>query len=113
MPFVPPAGTALDNAPTIFTKTPQFSAGIATLPPGITTPSVPLTTVAIANSTTVDVAVYVTAGSGCTISAISVGGVATGLAVASGASATVYLPAGVTIAMTYSGGTVTWVWMAV
>ena len=40
-------------------------------------------------------------------------GTATGLAVAASTSATVYLPAGSAIILTYSGGTVTWVWLAV
>lgn len=111
--FTAPAGQAYDTPVTNFQKTPVFQSGIATVSPGVTTPSVPLTTVAQANTTTVDVVVYITAGSGCTISAISVGGVATGLAVAATTSATVYLPAGSSITMTYTGGTATWVWMAV
>ena len=114
MPFTPPAGTALNNAPTIFTKTPQFSTGIATVAPAVTTPAIPATTVAVANTTGVDVIVYVTSGGGA-VSAITVGGVATGqnLSTATSSSGAVYVPAGVTIALTYASTAPTWVWQAV
>lgn len=114
MPFTPPAGTGLNNAPTVYTKTQTFNAGIATSVSAVTTPAVPATTVAAANTTGVDVIVYVVSGGGA-VTVISVNGTATGAQVTatSGITATVYLPAGQTIALTYASTAPTWVWQAV
>ena len=112
--FTPPAGQAYITPVTQFDKTPQFRSGIATVPPGVTTPAVPLTTVAVANSTTVDVIVYL-ASAGGAVTVITVNGTATGAQVTatSGITATIYLPAGQTIALTYASTAPTWTWVAV
>lgn len=112
--FTAPAGQAYVTPVTVYEKTPQFRNGISTTPPGVTTPSVPATTVAVANTTTVDVIVYIVSG-GAAVSAISVNGVATGLnlGTATSSCATVYLPAGATISWTGAGAAPTWTWMAV
>lgn len=112
--FTAPAGQSYVTPVTNFEKTPNFRAGIATTPPGVTTPSVPLTTVPVANSTGVDVVVYLLSGTGA-VTVISVNGVATGLQLTTAATscATVYLPAGATISWTGGGAAPTWVWMAV
>lgn len=114
MPFTAPPGQVYNTPVTNFEKTPLFRGGIATVSPGITTPAVPLTTVAVANSTTVDVIVYIVSG-GAAVSAISVNGVATGLnlGTATSSCATVYLPAGSTISWTGAGAAPTWTWVAV
>ena len=112
-PTSPPAGTNVQSGPTLFTNPPQVP-GIITSPPAVTTPSVPATTVTATNSNGVDVMVYLLAGSGASATVIKVNGATTGLTLAAaGASCSVYLPAGQTISMTYSGGTLTWVWLAV
>lgn len=112
--FTAPAGDAYNTPTTIFERTPLFRGGIATVSPGITTPTIPATTVAVANTTTVDVMVYVTSGGGA-VTAITVGGTATGLnlGTATTSSASVYLPAGTTIALTYASTAPTWTWAAV
>ena len=112
--FTPPAGQAFITPVTIYDKTPQFKSGISTTAPGVTTPAVPATTIAVANTTTVDVIVYITSAGGA-VTVISVGGTTTGAQVTgtSGITATVYLPAGITIALTYASTAPTWVWMAV
>jgi hypothetical protein len=112
--FTPPAGQAYVTPVTQFDKTPQFRSGISTTPPGVTTPAVPATTVAVANTTTVDVIVYLVSGGGA-VTVISVNGTATGAQVTgtSGITATVYLPAGQTIALTYASTPPTWTWVAV
>ena len=112
--FNPPAGQAYVTPVTFYDKTPQFRSGISTTPPAVTTPAIPATTIAVANSTTVDVIVYVLSGGGA-VSAITVNGTATGAQVTgtSGISATVYLPAGQTIALTYASTAPTWTWVAV
>ena len=112
--FTPPAGEAYVTPVTVYAKTPQFASGISTTPPAVTTPAIPATTIAVANSTTVDVIVYVLSGGGA-VSAITVNGTATGAQVTgtSGISATVYLPAGQTIALTYASTAPTWTWVAV
>lgn len=111
--FTAPVATVYRTPATIFERTPVFRSGIATSPPAITTPAVPATTVAVANTTTVDVIVYVSSG-GAAVSAITVSGVATGLTLgtATTSTATVYLPAGATISWTGAGAAPTWVWMA-
>jgi len=111
MPLNPPAGTAIQAGPIIYTNPPQMP-GITTAPPTVTTPAFPNTTVAVANTTGVDVMVYALAGAaGFTV--IAVNGVTTGLVTAATASASIYLPAGQTIAFTYASGTPSWVWQAV
>jgi uncharacterized protein RhaS with RHS repeats len=110
---IPPPGTSVDAGPSIFTNPPQ-EPGVITTPPLVTAPAVPLTTVAATNTSGVDVMVYLLAGSGASATVIKVNGAVTGLTLASaGTSATVYLPAGESISMTYSGGTLTWVWQAI
>lgn len=72
--------------------------------PGVKTPpSIPATTVALQNPFWRDCAVTVTGG---TVTAIAVGGTATGLT-----SGTVVVPSGKTITLTYSSAP-TWVWIA-
>ena len=109
-----PAGTVYATPITMFERTAVFRNGISTTPPAITTPAVPATTVAVTNTTTVDVMVYITSG-GAAVSAVTLNGVATGmnLAVATTSSASVYLSAGSTIALTYASTAPTWVWAAV
>ncbi len=112
--FTPPAGQSYITPITQFEKTPQFHSGINTTPPGVTTPSVPLTTVAVANTTTVDVIVYVVSAGGA-VTGIAVNGVSTGAQVTatSGITATIYLPANQTITLTYASTAPTWTWVAV
>ena len=113
--FNPPAGQAYVTPVTFYDKTPQFRSGISTTPPAVTTPAIPATTIAVANTTTVDVIVYLVGG-GATVTAITVNGTATGLqlsATASTSTATIYLPAGQTIALTYASTAPTWTWVAV
>jgi secreted trypsin-like serine protease len=112
--FTPPAGQSYITPVTQFEKTPQFRSGLSTVPPGVTTPAVPATTVAVANTTTVDVIVYLLSGNAA-VTVIAVNGVATGLVLAASttSTATVYLPAGATITLTYGSTPPTWVWAAV
>ena len=112
--FTPPAGEAFVTPVTLFDKTPQFSRGINTTPPTVTTPAVPATTVTATNTTTVDVIVYLVSGGGA-VTVITVNGTATGAQVTatSGITATIYLPAGQTIALTYASTAPTWTWVAV
>lgn len=83
--------------------TPNVNTGV------VTTPAVPASTTAIVNGTGRNVTVYVKAG---TLTAITVGGVVTGLAVAAAAgdALTVPLAANQTIAITYTVAP-TWVWV--
>jgi hypothetical protein len=106
-----PAGTGVIAGPQVFQYPPQVP-GLISNPPAVTAPSVPLTTVAATNTTGVDVIAYITAGSGASITQVKVGGTNTGLQLAAGATATVYIPAAQAITMTYSGGTLTWAWLA-
>jgi hypothetical protein len=109
---LPPPGTSIDAGPSFFTNPPQMP-GLATSPlPAVTTPTFPATTVAVTNTTGVDVMVYALAGAaGLTV--IKVNGTTIGLVTAASASASYYLPAGSTTAATYASGTPTWVWLAV
>ena len=109
MPFTPPPGTGLENAPEVFTKTPTFNAGIATVSPAITTPSLPGSGTATTNTTTVDVAAYIQGG---TITVLAVGGGTVGTSFTAGQFITAYVPASATVSLTYTG-TPTWVWQAV
>lgn len=108
-----PVGTSIDQGPTYFTNPPAMP-GLATSPPAVATPSVPATTVAVANTTGVDVMAYITSG-GAAVTVITLNGTATGLnlGTATTSSASVYLPAGSTIALTYASTAPTWVWAAV
>ncbi len=75
-----------------------------------TPPAVPLTTAA---STPVyrDAAVVIHTGVGVTVSAIAIGGTATGLTMAASSSLALPLvPSGNTVTLTYTGGTPTWDW---
>ena len=112
--FTAPAGQAYITPVTFYEKTPQFRSGINTTPPTVTTPAIPLTTVAVTNTTTVDVIVYLVSGGGA-VTVITVNGTATGAQVTgtSGITATIYLPAGQTIALTYASTAPTWTWVAV
>ncbi len=78
----------------------------------ITPPGVGSSGVAVTNTTGYDCAVVVATGSGVTVSAISVGGTATGLTVAASSAQSIRVPANQTITLTYSGGTPTWKWFA-
>jgi hypothetical protein len=77
--------------------------GVNPVNAGVTTPSVPATTVAATNTTGVNVMVYI---SGGTVSDIKVAGTT----VFSGTNTAVFLPAGSSITLTYSVAP-TWVWM--
>ena len=108
---IPPAGTRTFSGPTLFTY-PPLVPGIQTTPPTVTTPAFPATTVAVTNTTGVNVMVYALAGAaGFTV--VKVNGVTTGLITGATASTTVYLPAGQTIAFTYASGSPSWVWQAI
>lgn len=72
----------------------------------VTAPAVPASTVATTNTTGYDCTVYIVGGT--SVSAITVGGVATGL---TATPAMVRVPAGQTIAITY-GSAPTWTWFA-
>lgn len=75
-------------------------------------PGVPASTGSVTNNTGTDCVVYITAGSGVTVSAILIGGSAAGpQAIAASTTAPgISLPAGQTISLTYAGGTPTWTW---
>jgi hypothetical protein len=114
MTFPTPAGTVYEAAPKIFASPPQVPGINTSTFPTVTTPAVPATTVKQANTTGVDVMVYVTSG-GAAVTAITVNATATGLnlGTATTSSASVYLPAGATISLTYASTAPTWVWLAV
>lgn len=75
----------------------------------VTTPAVPATTVAVKNNTGTDVTVYVKGG---TLTVITVGGVATGIAAAAAANTAHSIPVSMnqTIAITFTVAP-TWVWV--
>jgi hypothetical protein len=112
----PPSGDAIDAPPTIFEYPPQLPGINTSSAPSnaqITTPTFPATTVAVTNTTGVDVVAYILNGSAA-MTVVKVNGTTTGLApIATTGNATVYLPAGATFSATYASGTPTWVWMAV
>jgi hypothetical protein len=106
-----PAGTEIANAPVVFAYPPTMP-GMATNPPKVTAPAVPATGVAVTNNTTVSVMVYVAAAAASAVTQVAIGGINTGITIAaSSGEGGIWLPAGTTIALTYSG-TVTWVWLA-
>jgi hypothetical protein len=82
-----------------------FNNGIVTTPAAVTTPAVPATNGTVTNATGIDVAVYI---SGGVVSKITVGGTQ----VLSASPATVYLPAGATIGLTWSTKP-SWVWQGI
>ncbi len=109
-------GQHYENTPWIFGGPVVFQKGLATLSAGntlptVTTPAIASTTVAVTNTNIVDVMAYVNGAAAVTV--IKVGGVTTGAVVVAGGSASVYLPAGATIALTYASTAPTWVWIAV
>lgn len=113
-PTSPPAGYRVNSAPTINQYAP-VSPGINTsTAPAVTAPAIPATTVAVANTTGVDVMVYLTSG-GAAVTVIKVGTVTTGLnlGTATTSSASYVLPAGQTTALTYASTAPTWVWQAI
>ena len=105
-------GSRVEAQPTVFGGSATFQQGIATgsaaggQPPSVTTPAVPASNTAVTNGTGVDVVVYITGG---TSTAVKVNGT-TVLALT---PATVYLPSGATISVTYSVAPTGWVWLAV
>jgi hypothetical protein len=114
MTFPTPPGDQIQASPTIFAYPPQVPGINSSTFPAVTTPSVPATTVAQANTTGVDVMVYITSG-GAAVTVIKVNGTTTGLnlGTATTSSASVYLPAGASISLTYASTAPTWVWLAV
>lgn len=89
------------------------SAGVWRNNPGynpvtVTTPAFPASGNAWTNTTTVDVLACIATGAGVTVSAISIGGQATGLSMTANAALIVPVPALQTLTPTYAGGTPTW-----
>lgn len=76
-------------------------------PVGQVSPAIPASTVAATNTYGADATVYIIAG---TVSVIAVSGVTTGLT-SSAAGVTVRVPAGGTLALTYSVVPTSWVWL--
>jgi hypothetical protein len=109
----PPAGQAVVAAPTNFEYPPQMPGIVTQNAPVVTAPAFPATTVAVTNTTGVDVMAYILNGSAA-MTVIKVNGITTGLApIATTGNASVYLPAGATFSATYASGTPTWTWIAV
>lgn len=81
-------------------------------PKGITSsPTVPASTVALTNKTGFDCMVIVYTGGGVTVSGVSIGAQATGIACgASSQTVPIWMPVGQSITLTYAGGTPTWGW---
>lgn len=105
-------GVDYRSAPQVFGGGATFQNGITSSPqPTVTTPAVPATTVAATNTNPFNVVAYVFSAAAITV--IKVNGATTGLVTGAGGSATVYLPAGAALALTYGSGTPTWVWQAV
>jgi hypothetical protein len=73
-------------------------------------PGVPASTTAQQNTAFRDAAVTIATGAGVTVSVIAVDGTATGATLAASSSATVIVPSGKNITLTYAGGTPTWIW---
>jgi hypothetical protein len=87
--------------------------GLITIPPAVTAPAIPATTVAVANTNGVDCIAYINSGGGA-VTVIKINGTTTGLQLTTATTntVTVYVPAGATISMTYASTAPTWVWMA-
>jgi hypothetical protein len=110
---LPPAGTQVVAGSENFYAPPQLP-GVITVPPTITTPAFPATTVAVTNTTGVNVMAYITNSSGA-ITVIKINGVTIGGTPSIPASgfASILIPANQTFTCTYSAGTPAWGWMAV
>lgn len=110
----PPPGTAVQSGPELFLTPPSMPGFSTQGAPAVTAPAIPATTVAVTNTTGVDVMVYLTSG-GAAVTVIKVNGITTGLnlATATTSSASYVLPAGQTTALTYASTAPTWVWLAV
>jgi hypothetical protein len=74
-------------------------------------PAVPASGTAQQNTSWRNAAVIIATGAGVTVSAINIGGTVTGQTIPASSSATVRVPAGKNITLTYAGGTPTWVWV--
>lgn len=107
VPVLNQTGQNVDAAITGGTITGILVTPPAGLVPAVSTPAVPATTVNATNTNAFPVAVTVAA-NGATITAISVGGVASGLTVG-----TVVVPAGGTVSIAYTIATPTWTWAAI
>lgn len=111
-PAVPATGVAVSNptgqnvAVSLLTGTVQSVLVTAPNPPTVSTPAVPATTVTATNSNGFPVQVVVGA-NGATISAVTVNGSSVG-----SAAGTYVVPAGGTIALSYTVATPTWTWSA-
>lgn len=109
----PPPGTAVQAGPELFINPPNFSGGFSTQgAPAVTAPTFPATTVAVTNTTGVDVFAYVLNGAAA-ISLVKINGVSTVATLAITTTGTFLIPAGSSIAFTYASGTPTWTWQAV
>jgi hypothetical protein len=105
-----PAGPALEFIFPLDENEPfPFMPPTKNLISAVTTPAVPLSNTALVNNTGVNVTVFIKAG---TLTVITLGGVATGIAAAAPASTCHVIPlaAGQTIAITYTVAP-TWVWI--
>lgn len=111
-PAVPASGVATANptgqnvSVSLLTGTVQSVLVSAPNPPVISTPAVPATTVTATNSNAFPVQVVIAA-NGATISAVTVAGSSVG-----SAAGTYVVPAGATIAISYTVATPTWTWSA-
>ena len=92
-------------------QTKTYSSNIGFNPKTVTSPAVPLSTVAYLNVLGVTCTVYIATGGGVTVSAVSIDGTVTGMTMAVSSKASVMVPAGGSITLTYAGGTPTWVWI--
>ena len=113
------AGATIVDNNTVANTAPLFSSGYAKIarnnfgynPIGaVGPPAFPATTVALTNPYGSDATVYIKAGTGG-ITNILTGGNTTGIALASGGQATVFVPVTQSITVDYPSGTCTWVWM--
>jgi hypothetical protein len=111
-PSIPATATAVANptgqnvAVSLLTGTVQSVMITAPNPPAVTTPAVPATTVNATNSNSFPCQVVIAA-NGSTISAVTVNGSGVGTA-----AGTYVVPAGGTIAISYTVATPTWTWTA-
>jgi len=105
-PVINPTGQNVDVAVTIGSGTVTgINVGWGNNPaPGVVTPAVPATTVPVTNTSQFPVAVTIAA-NGATISAITINGTSQGTA-----AGTYIVPAGGTIALSYTVATPTWTW---
>lgn len=101
-------GQVLREAPVVQDALFTYTKGLASQTPQVTTPAVAATTVQVPNTTGVNVFVYIAGGTVTVISVTNANGTSTTLGTTSG---TAFLPAGGSIAITYSVAP-TWVWQA-